>query len=239
METQESKTNGHARGANIDVTPGTRGQRAKGGAAKEAAPNGELAQVRQLSIPAIETAVIDVHCVGTKLLIIKAWSKEARSDMLRKQMGLPVVKRTKDPHKEFMSCRYLNKKGQDYLPGHILKKCLVSAAELVGVKRTLLEKILFVLDEQVLIICPGGPVKREDMVRNRGRMGSVADIRFRPEYTNWSFKVRIEYHRGFLTPEAVLNLFQNAGYSCGLGEGRPQKGGEYGRFRPTTFKTVA
>lgn len=199
---------------------------------------GELAQASKLSIPAIMTKTMEVHCVGTKPLIMKAWSEEARQDMLDAQMGKPKVKRNKDPDKEFQGCRYLDKKGRDYIPGHIIKKCLASAGDLVGVRRSLLEKILFVLDERVYINCPGGPTKRRDMVRNRGRMGSVADIRFRPEYTDWSFVVKIEFNSGFFAPEAVVNLFQNAGYSCGLGEWRPQKGGEYGRFKPVKVGAV-
>ena len=193
----------------------------------------DLSKVKALSIPRIATATMEVTCVGTSALIIKAWSKEARAAMLGSQMGLPKEKTRKDPNKEFMGCRYLDKKGRDYIPGRVIKKCLTSAGELVGVKRTLLDKVLFILDEEVLINCPGGPKMREDMVRNRGAMGSVADIRFRPEYTKWGFTCRVEYHKGFLTPEAVLNLFQNAGYSCGIGEMRPQKSGEFGRFEPT------
>jgi hypothetical protein len=229
METETGKTNGQTSGKSPRVV-----RTAK--APPE--PKGELipTETSKLTIPRIETAQIDVFCEGLGPLLIKAWSKEARSDMLRKQQGLPVVKRVKDPQKEFHSCRYLDSKGRDYIPGHIIKKCLVSAGELVGVKKSLLEKVLFVLDKEVLIDCPKGPRMNEGMVRNRGRFGAVADIRFRPEYLNWGFKCKVEYHKGFLTPEAVLNLFQNAGYSCGLGEGRPQKGGENGRFKPVKWE---
>ncbi|MBV8722466.1 MAG: hypothetical protein JO277_09965, partial [Candidatus Eremiobacteraeota bacterium] len=155
METTAEKLNGHNMNG---YSKGRRGRSAvkmaKGVLPEEARPEAakdDLSKVKPISIPAISVAVIEVTCVGTSPLIVKAWSKQAREDMLRAQQGLPVVKRRKNPDAEFLGCRYLNKKKQDYLPGHIVKKCLASAGELVGVRRSLLEKTLFVLDDEVII----------------------------------------------------------------------------------------
>ena len=42
--------------------------------------------------------------------------------------------------------------------------------------------------------------------------------------------VRLEFDSQSLTKNTILNLIQRAGFGVGLGEMRPEKGGEYGRF---------
>lgn len=68
---------------------------------------------------------------------------------------------------------------------------------------------------------------REDMVRVG--MGT-ADLRYRPEYTDWSVDLTIEYNSNVLQAEQVLNLIRLAGFSVGICEWRPEKNGDFGRF---------
>lgn len=69
---------------------------------------------------------------------------------------------------------------------------------------------------------------REDIVRIG--QGST-DLRYRPEFRNWSMIIRMEFDSMSLTQNTILNLVQRAGFGVGLGERRPEKGGEYGRFQ--------
>lgn len=70
---------------------------------------------------------------------------------------------------------------------------------------------------------------REDMVRLSGR-GSSADLRYRGQVTEWSMKFQIDWNDGVLSPIQIINLLNIAGFSCGLGEWRPQKSGKNGMF---------
>ena len=72
---------------------------------------------------------------------------------------------------------------------------------------------------------------REDMVRVG--MGT-ADIRFRGEVSDWSIDFIIEYNPTVISCEQILGLLDLAGFSVGIGEWRPQRSGDYGRFKILT-----
>lgn len=75
----------------------------------------------------------------------------------------------------------------------------------------------------------GLPEMREDMVRIG--MGS-ADIRFRGEFKTWSAKFTLSYNvNGVYDLETILNMINAGGMVCGIGEMRPEKGGQNGMFR--------
>ena len=68
---------------------------------------------------------------------------------------------------------------------------------------------------------------REDMVRVG--MGTV-DIRFRPEFRQWGMSVLIQFNARAISQEQVVNLLNLGGFSVGVGEWRPEKDGDKGRF---------
>jgi hypothetical protein len=61
---------------------------------------------------------------------------------------------------------------------------------------------------------------REDMVR---LSNGSADVRYRAEYPSWTAKVRIRYNSRWITAAQLANLLNMAGFSCGIGEWRPEK----------------
>ena len=70
---------------------------------------------------------------------------------------------------------------------------------------------------------------REDMVRVG--MGA-ADIRYRGEFKTWSAKFTLEYCvNGVYDLETIINMINAGGRVCGIGEMRPEKGGQNGMFR--------
>jgi len=72
------------------------------------------------------------------------------------------------------------------------------------------------------------PIMREDTVRIG--MGTL-DLRYRPEFAEWSCDLLIRYNAAVITPGQIVNLLNVAGFACGLGELRPQKcGGSNGMF---------
>lgn len=73
---------------------------------------------------------------------------------------------------------------------------------------------------------------REDFVR----VGSGAvDLRYRPEFREWRCIFHCEYDADLLRKDDVKNLVDKAGFGVGVGEWRPEKGGDYGRFRFSQF----
>jgi len=75
----------------------------------------------------------------------------------------------------------------------------------------------------------GTPDDRMDPVRNSG-ISRTADLRFRGEFSSWYMPVHVEYNPDVLTQQDLANLAMHAGHSVGIGEGRVEKGMEWGRF---------
>jgi hypothetical protein len=82
---------------------------------------------------------------------------------------------------------------------------------------------------------PEEPTMREDMVR----VGmSQTDMRYRPQWDEWSIDVEFEVDTELLRPDDVLTLVDRAGFGVGICEWRPEKGGEFGRFCVDNTKPV-
>ena len=59
----------------------------------------------------------------------------------------------------------------------------------------------------------------------------VADLRYRGEFRNWWADLPIEYNRSSqYSLEAIINIINAGGFVCGVGEWRPEKDGNFGRY---------
>ena len=83
--------------------------------------------------------------------------------------------------------------------------------------------------DQLVEVHGSVPHPREDMVRVG--MGS-ADIRYRGQFDEWYCDLNVTYNKnGQYSLEQIISLINLGGFSCGIGEWRPEKDGMYGRFR--------
>ena len=186
-----------------------------------------------LTLERVEVRRMEVPVEGVTPLIVHAWSEKARALMANPE----TVKRKKDPRDpegDFEAARYRLPDGRDGFPAVGFKAAMVGAGRLFeGVTMTALKQWLFVVGEgpQQLVPINGKISRREDMVRVG--MGK-ADIRWRPQYDDWTATLFIDFVVTAITPSSVLALVDAAGIG-GVGEWRPSspKGatGSYGRFR--------
>lgn len=201
---------------------------AKAKAVSVTATGSEIAT--QISIPEIDVQGGKIHIKGTTSLIVHAWDEKVKRQMKGKQAGEPQPKRPpKNPEADFESSKYRNEKNQDCFPSIGFKAAIVSAARFLNkdVKMTLLRGALFI-EQDLVPIKYESCVMREDMVRVG--MGA-ADLRYRAEYKNWSAVLSIQYDAGVINPAQIANLLNHAGFSVGIGEWRPERNGQFGRFR--------
>ncbi len=181
-----------------------------------------------IEVKPINIKTIDLTLVGDSSLIVHAWSKKAKKEMLDKQMKkAKTAKEAKDPQKDYEDCFYYCKNGKPGFPSIAFKAAAVSAGGRFsdGLKMTELRGSFFVEDELVEI--EGEPVMREDMVRVG--MGT-ADIRYRPEFKNWRITLHIRYNSDAISLDQLVNIFNLAGFGVGVGEWRPEKDGQFGMF---------
>lgn len=184
-----------------------------------------------INIPRPNIEQMKVSIKGTAPLIFNKFSEKAKQMILDKQLKKAKTGReAKDPQADYQNSYYRNKDGKIAFPATNIKQAIVDSARNVeGLPMTLLRGAVFVLGDEDGFI----EVKyeeegmRQDMVRVG--MGS-ADVRFRGQVKGWSMEFLIKYNASVLSNEQILNLLQYAGFSCGLGEWRPQKNGDYGTF---------
>jgi len=174
-------------------------------------------------------------------MIQHKWSEKAKEMMRLKHAGKKTKSReVRDPEAEFREAAYLTDDGQFGLPGMGFKAALITAAHKdIGVEKTLVRKALFLRSSDSDKILPmecDEPVMREDCVRVGA--GS-ADLRYRPQFDSWKCHIEIEVDADLLTDADVINLINRAGFGVGIGEMRPEKGGEYGRFEVDSDSPVS
>ena len=189
--------------------------------ATKAASNG----TSTLSVPTPNIRRVTFHVTGTSPLICNRWSEKAKKQMLDKQMKKAKKGReAKDPEQDYEQSLYRSPDGGYGFPSVAFKAAAVRAGTYADMKMTYLRGAFHVLGELVPII--GEPRPREDMVR----VQMTTDIRYRGEFPDWAAEVPVDLNETALSIEQLANLFTVAGFAVGVGEWRPEKNGQNGRF---------
>jgi hypothetical protein len=187
-----------------------------------------------------------VTLAGDTPLICHSWCEKAKKQMLDAQMKKAVVREIRNPVREFIESLYwltpkpetmdekgfeaaLKKKAQFGFPSVAFKAAAVSAGYRAGALKNKVETLgAFHIDAEFVKI-KGVPSMREDMVRLNG-IGGTADLRYRGEFKIWDTTFEVRYNSDVTSPEILINLFNLGGFSCGIGEMRVEKGGNFGMF---------
>lgn len=188
-----------------------------------------------IELPPLKIQTVQFLLVGDSPLIVHAWSEKAKRQMLEKQMKKAKQgKEAKDPEADYEACFYKTPDGLNGFPTIGLKAAMVGACRFVGMKMTE-ARGAFHIDGDMLTI-QGEPQPREDMVRVG--MG-VADIRYRPEFTNWRILAAVKFNASVVSAEQIANLLNTAGFAIGIGEWRPERNGQFGRFHVASNEEIA
>lgn len=181
-------------------------------------------EIRQVSIP----------IVGISPLICHKFSEKAQRQITEKQAGAAKNKKhaIRVPEDDYNGARHISPLGWDGFPAAGFKAAMIRGAKIIGMEMKLTQQAFFInadCEETQLVRIHAEPRMRTDMVRIG--MGS-ADVRYRPEYIDWFAELNIEFNQGVLSLEQIYQLVKAAGYGCGIGEMRPEKGKfNYGRFK--------
>jgi hypothetical protein len=181
-------------------------------------------QIREVTIP----------IVGISPLITHKFSEKAMKMIQDKQAGKAKNKKhdVRDPESDYENAKHKSPLGWDGFPAAGFKAAMTRGAKMIGMVMKDTQTSFFVqanCEETQLVRIYGESRLRTDQVRVG--MGS-ADIRYRPEYVNWTAELTVEYNAGVLSLDQVYQMVKAAGYGCGIGEMRPEKGKfNYGRFK--------
>lgn len=181
-----------------------------------------------ITIPQIEIERMVIKVIGDSPLIVHRWSEKAKKEMLDKQMKVAKKGReAKDPQRDFEESIYHHPDGGYGFPSIAFKCAAVDACRFTDGTKMTVARGAFHVEGEYVAIKGGKPEPREDMVRVG--MGT-ADIRYRAEFKEWSADIPIAYNKHALSREQIVNLFNLAGFGVGVGEWRPEKNGQFGRF---------
>lgn len=186
---------------------------------------------------------ITLTIIGDTPLICHAWSDKTLEEMKDKQdkQTKSTGKGIRDRYQEYRSSLYEFAPKHYGFPAMGLKLAAANAARhdknltIVGTKGAF---FIIVPREQYIGTMPlvklnaTQLVPAEDVVRvgGRGSGTGAPDFRYRGYFWDWSTTFEIEYDAGVISDQQIVSLFDIAGFHTGIGDWRPEKGGQYGRF---------
>ena len=206
-------------------------------------------KVVDIEIPALELQIIELRLIGKGILVTN--NAKHLKETLAKAQGIKGVtpeispggrkkkREMRDPEFEYNRARYRINDDLDGFPAFRVKEALVDTAyTFADVPKNIVRRALFVQPEYDGWLVPiehdQFPPKMNsgtERVGGQGGRPGAPDLRWRPEYNNWSIPIRIEYETNFLNASQIINLVAKAGFHTGIGEHRPEKqGGTWGTF---------
>lgn len=210
-----------------------------------------------IAVKPVSLTTVVVRVKGVTPLIEHCWSEKSKRQMLESQMGMKDKAKKKDPKvpvEDFIRSLYwlspmptefteegfkkaIDEGAHFGFPVTGFKQAAISGAyrkNWVPDKMTLRGTFFIETDgiaqdgTECVEIFSDVPVMREDMVKvGKG----TADIRYRGEFRNWYADLKISYDsNGVYTIKDIVNYFNAAGFSVGVGEWRPERDGQFGLF---------
>lgn len=205
-----------------------------------------------IEIKPLNIITTTVRIEGDTPLIMHSWSHKAMIEILNKQMQKTKsrAREAKNPVEDFIESMYwIEGKPSEYteeafeeacrngarfgFPVTAIKQATIASAYRNGITKDMVSmRGAFYIagegEEQLVEVKGCTPSMRSDMVRIA--MGT-ADIRFRGIFPKWYMDLQVSYNaNGVYTLEQIINLINLGGFSCGIGEWRPEKDGNYGMY---------
>ncbi len=195
----------------------------------------ETVQVPPLLLRRMNVTIEDISP-----LIMKRFGPLAEAAIEKGQelAGKTKLRKPRDKKAEVEDGLHRLSSGRGYgFPAGGVKKCIVSGTHRdLGLAMTAVRKAFFLIPDDleknlIKINKAGRPTTRTDRVGLKGRGGGSADVRYRAMFSHWEMTLQIEYDAERIDIPTLLALIQRGGWSTGIGEWRPDRSGEFGRFR--------
>ncbi len=187
-------------------------------------------------IPPIQLRTVQITLEGESPLLVHKFSEKSQKEMDDKQQQKAKNKKMpRDPVAEYEASLYRipGKKDVYGMPASGIRLAAVSACRYVeGISMSKAKGAFHIVgDIGGLIPIKGKPVMDERIVRIGPFGRKVPMTRYRGRFDEWSVTFHVKYNETVIGAEQLAHLFENAGFSVGLCEYRPEKGGSCGMFK--------
>ena len=205
---------------------------------------------KEVVLQPVKIKEVEITIIGTSPLIVNNFSTKSQQQILDSQMKVAKKeKEARNPIEDFMrACYWLTPMPEEFteesfdkalkegarfgFPAKGIKASIVSGAfrnKMTPDKVSL--QGAFLIPEELIEIKYEDLEMRQDYVRIAH---GGTDVRFRPEFKNWSMTFKMLYNENAYSLEQILNFINLGGFSCGLGEMRVEKGGNNGAYKVKT-----
>lgn len=204
---------------------------------------------KTIEVKPIQIKEVEVTIKGVSPLIINNFNEKSRQQIVDAQMKKAKPKEVRNPIEDFIRANYwltpmpeefteeafskaIDEGARFGFPAKGIKASIVSGAFRNGMTKDKVSLYgAFLIPDEMIEIKYGEIIMREDYVRIAH---GGTDVRFRPEFKNWSMTFKIQYNENSYTLEQIINFINLGGFSCGLGEMRTEKGGNFGSYKVET-----
>lgn len=179
-------------------------------------------------IPKLNKKTVTIRLIGDSPLVTNRFSERAKKGILDKQMKVAKSgKEAKDPQRDFEGSLYGMTNGDYGFPAIGFKKAAINAVRYIDDLTMVRAKGAFHVLGDLIKINSSKPIMREDPVK----IGpGITDIRYRGEFKEWWVDLTVVYNADVFSAEQMANLFNVAGFNCGVGEMAPRCGMAFGMF---------
>ena len=204
---------------------------------------------KEIILKPIKIKKIKITIKGKSPLIVNNFNEKSRQQIIDAQMKKPKTKEVRNPIEDFMrACYWLTPMPEEFtqesfekalkegakfgFPSKGIKASIVSGAYRNGETKDKVSLYgAFFIPEEFIEIKYKEVEMREDYVRIAH---GGTDVRFRPEFKEWAMTFEMEYNENVYSIDQLINFINLGGFSCGLGEMRVEKGGNFGSYEVET-----
>lgn len=186
---------------------------------------------------------MQIRLTGTSGLLMHSDRLANPLDPLKKEMATYTSKRKKtdEDHEiiarlEWQAAMYHAEETGPYLPGRMLKACLIGAAKKTKEGPKVKTGLIVMTDKAALEYT--GPRDQEKMWKSGKYTDSRSVVvqrarlmRCRPVFSEWAAVFEVIFDPAVIDKSDIQRIASTAGLLVGIGDYRPENGGDFGRFQ--------
>jgi hypothetical protein len=177
----------------------------------------------------LKKEMLEVSIVGTTSLLMEAQDKFAAENIERKKTKKVPIEDKRTDEEKYEDKKWKTQDGKAGILSSAFHKGMIAVAPYIdGLDMKRVRGSVRVIGD-VIPITYKKELTNVKFGKDSGMTKAPRKI-VRPEYTDWSCKLKIVYNSTNISAEQVINLLNWAGFQVGVGGFRPEHSGNFGQY---------